>query len=379
MEDDWSYLLFDTLMNKILNGKQSVQEPIKLYNLSQTKTNNISFLNHLLMYESVNKGNLLECLFKIYNQFIEKIDELKENKNILNMVNMVSDEWYSPNNCGCNHGLSDNFFDDYYKGLTGKNNLKVVCEKCIDDSHKNEKIPFESFLRKESPNDRLLNSGIIMSKEVLELLERNLSETEKMLEFFKNFNTSFYIDLAIKHKPLYFQLNGIRDETIPDNIHLIFSNFLNIHNLLYKQLVQHHNHLKEEISEVKNSSESVNDRKKQIDLANSILEKKRVIKELPFNVGDEVIYKGRERVKVFDIDRNVPKDESPIIYIEFRDGKKRDTPHINLSVIPPEESDEDDDTYHTADDDEMGGLLYGGGVNDVTGAEKISKKLINFF
>ena len=70
MEDDWSYLLFDTLMNKILNGKQSVQEPIKLYNLSQTKTNNISFLNHLLMYESVNKGNLLECLFKIYNQFI---------------------------------------------------------------------------------------------------------------------------------------------------------------------------------------------------------------------------------------------------------------------------------------------------------------------
>ena len=52
----WSYLLFDTLINKILNGKQSVQEPIRLYNLSQTKTNNISFLNHLLMYESVNKG-----------------------------------------------------------------------------------------------------------------------------------------------------------------------------------------------------------------------------------------------------------------------------------------------------------------------------------
>ena len=47
MEDEWSYLLFDTLMSKILNGHQSVQEPIRLYNLSQTKTNNISFLNHL--------------------------------------------------------------------------------------------------------------------------------------------------------------------------------------------------------------------------------------------------------------------------------------------------------------------------------------------
>jgi hypothetical protein len=379
MKDEWSYLLFDTLINKILNGKQSVQEPIRIYNLSQTKTNNISFLNHLLMYESVNKGNLLECLFKIYDKFIEKIEELKQNKNILNMVDMVGDEWYGPKNCGCNYGMGDNFFDDYYNGVMGKRNLKIVCKKCIDDSHKNDKIPFESFLRRESPNDRLLKSGIIMSKEVLELLERNLSETEKLLEFFKNFNTSFYIDLAIKHKPLYFQLNGIRDESIPDNIHLIFSNFLNIHNLLYKQLVQHRNHLKGEITGVKTSSESVNDRKKQIDLANSILEQKRVIKELPFNVGDEVIYKGRERVNVFDIDRNVPKDEPPIIYVEFRDGQKRDTPHINLSVIPPEDPEEDDDTYHTAENDEMESLLYGGGDNDVKGAEKISKKIINFF
>ena len=27
-----AYLLFDTLMSKILNGHQSVQEPIRLYN-----------------------------------------------------------------------------------------------------------------------------------------------------------------------------------------------------------------------------------------------------------------------------------------------------------------------------------------------------------
>ena len=80
MEDEWSYLLFDTLMSKILNGHQSVQEPIRLYNLSQTKTNNISFLNHLLMYENVHKDNLLETLFDIYNRFIEKIDELKKTK-----------------------------------------------------------------------------------------------------------------------------------------------------------------------------------------------------------------------------------------------------------------------------------------------------------
>ena len=383
MEDEWSYLLFDTLMSKILNGKQSVQEPIQLYNLSQTKTNNISFLNHLLMYENINKGNLLESLFEIYDKFIEKIEKLKQNKNILNMVDMIGDEWYGPTNCECNYGMGDNFFVDYYEGITGKEGLKNVCEKFNDFGKNDRKIPYDSFIRRESPNDVLLEDGISMSKEVLELLERNLSETEKLLEFFKNFNKSFYIDLSIKHKPLYFQLNGYRDESIPDNIHLIFSNFLNIHNLLHKQIIQHHNNLKDEISELKTTSESLNDRKKEIEFANSILEKKRIIKEIPFNIGDKVIYKGREKVKIFDIDRNVPKDESPIIYIEFSDGRKRDTPFSNLSMINESSDDEynESDEEYDADESEyeMSNLLYGGGVNNITNGDKISKKITNFF
>ena len=247
MEDEWSYLLFDTLINKILNGKQSVQEPIQLYNLSHTKTNNISFLNHLLMYENIGADNLLECLFNIYNQFLEKIEELKENKNIYNMINMVGDEWYNEGGCecGCQLPIKKDFFKNYSDAMRGKEKLGGICEDCIKHSHQKQEIPYESFIRKESPNDRILDSGIILSKNVLENLQHNLEETEKLIDFFKNFNTSFYIDLAIKHKPLYFQLNGIRDESIPDNIHLIFSNFLNIHNLLFKQVIQHHNSLKE--------------------------------------------------------------------------------------------------------------------------------------
>ena len=54
-----------------------------------------------------------------------------------------------------------------------------------------------------------------------------------------------------------------------DNIHLIFSNFLNIHNLLYKQVVQHHNGLKNIIAEVQNSSSDVHNRKKEIRFSKS--------------------------------------------------------------------------------------------------------------
>lgn len=383
MEDEWSYLLFDTLMSKILNGHQSVQEPIRLYNLHQTKTNNISFLNHLLMYENVQKDNLLETLFDVYNRFIEKIDELKNKKSILNMMTMVNDEWYNKDSCDCHLPIKKNFFEGYQRAVGGKKKLTVVCEDCIEQTHGNKKIPYESFIRKQSPTDRLLDSGIILSGSVLKDLQDNLSETEKMLVFFKNFDRSFFIDLSIKHKPLYFQLNGVRDESIPDNIHLIFSNFLNIHNLLYKQFVQHHNSLKEMISEVQTTSSDVHNRKKEIDLANKILEQRRVIKDCPFKVGDDALYKGRDRVKVFDIDRNVPEGEEPIIYIEMMDGKKRDTPLMNLSMIPDdpsedegEESEEgDEDTFYSLD--ESGELMLGGG--EVKGAERVSQKLINSF
>ena len=380
MEDEWSYLLFDTLINKILNGKQSVQEPIQLYNLSHTKTNNISFLNHLLMYENIGSDNLLECLLGIYNQFLEKIEELKGNKNIENMINMVGDEWYNEGGCecGCQLPINKDFFKQYNDAVRGKEKLGGICEDCIKHSHLKQEIPYESFIRKESPNDRLLDSGILLSKNVLENLQHNLEETEKLIDFFKNINTSFYIDLAINHKPLYFQLNGVRDESIPDNIHLIFSNFLNIHNLLHKQVIQHHNLLKGMISQVQGDSDSVNQRKKEIELANSILEQKRIIKDLPYNVGDSVLYKGGEIVKVYDIDRNVAEDEEPIIYIEFRNGGKRDTPAINLSLIPHEE---EEDNIVSSVNDEEDHFLYGGDgtIKDISGAEKISEKLKSSF
>ena len=159
------------------------------------------------MYENIGADNLLECLFNIYNQFLEKIEELKENKNIYNMINMVGDEWYNEGGCecGCQLPIKKDFFKNYSDAMRGKEKLGGICEECIKHSDQKQEIPYESFIRKESPNDRVLDSGIILSKNVLETLQHNLEETEKLIDFFKNFNTSFYIDLAIKHKQLYFK------------------------------------------------------------------------------------------------------------------------------------------------------------------------------
>ena len=110
-----------------------------------------------------------------------------------------------------------------------------------------------------------------------------------------------------------------------------------------------------------------------------------VAKTLLAEGGVQNLYKGNEIVTVFDIDRNVPEGEEPIIYIEMIDGKKRDTPLMNLSMIPDDpsedeydednEDDEDDDTFYSLDD--SGELMLGGG--EIKGAEKVSQKLINSF
>ena len=72
MDNTWSYIDFQLLLDSILNGKTSIQDPITLYNQSHSQMNNISFLSHLMVYENINKENLLEILFSIYSSFKKK-------------------------------------------------------------------------------------------------------------------------------------------------------------------------------------------------------------------------------------------------------------------------------------------------------------------
>ena len=77
------------------------------------------------------------------------------------------------------------FFEGYQNAIKNKNKLIVICESCIDQTHGHQKIPYESTIRKQSPTDRLLDSGIILSGSVLKDLQDNLSETEKIIRFFQ--------------------------------------------------------------------------------------------------------------------------------------------------------------------------------------------------
>ena len=67
-------------------------------------------------------------------------------------------------------------------------------------------------------------------------LHKKIIDISAIIELFKNFHIEVFIDLSIKHKSLYMRLNP-NETDIPDNIHIIYSNFVHIHNLLYKHTV----------------------------------------------------------------------------------------------------------------------------------------------
>ena len=278
MDNEWSYIDFKKLMESILIGNTSVQDPITINNLKNSQTNNISFLTHLLKYDNITKDNLLENLFKIYGHFTSKIEALKKNKAIFEMMKRVNNEWYLNDTLSLSTPMNNNFFNSLNKIKTEYGDLCIVCKEAMLDSEKRKKHPLEGLLHGEDMYERELKGSNILCNKMLEKLKNNMEETEKIILFFKNFNIPLYIDLSIKHRPLYYQLTQ-GDNNIPLNIHRIFSNFVHIHNLLFKQIIQHYRSLKDIVSDVE---DKMNDVKKESYAFWQQTKNKKILDKLPY-------------------------------------------------------------------------------------------------
>ena len=257
----WSYIDFEVLINSIFDGSRSIQEPITIYDTSHIESNNISFLSHLLSYENITIDNLLDNLFKIYCMFLKEINTLNKNEGIINMVHLLESEWYLTED---QMNLKEPFNKAYFKL---KNHLMekhkevcTLCHKSIEESEKRKVYPIENNLQDEEPSLRLLRNSQNQCKELLVNMNQHLEETEEKIKLLNDLNLTLFIDLAMKHRPLYFQLNenNISNEDIPYNIHRIYSNFIYIHNLLYKQTIQYYHYLKGMIKTLNEELKNVN-------------------------------------------------------------------------------------------------------------------------
>ena len=241
--DDVKLLNFQSLMKKIINGDLSIQDPLNIHNKRLDTLSKVSFLNHLLNYKNIDKENILEVLFKIYLMFQDHIEKLKTNQTIQVMLERINNEWYNPDNLyTINIPLSYGFFDmskyvksKYLDSYDVCNKIDQLCkiETNISFNEDNLTHPLEPHL----------DSGISNCEDTIKEIKKIIETIEKLLDYLKTFDLYQFIDLSIKHKSLYLKLNEKEDDDIPTNIHVIFSNFIYIHNLFYKQTLHYYHHI----------------------------------------------------------------------------------------------------------------------------------------
>tara|TARA_Y100000389_G_scaffold200559_1_gene241245 strand:+ start:459 stop:1415 length:957 start_codon:yes stop_codon:yes gene_type:complete len=255
MSDNWVIIDFQDLMKSILNGNRLIQEPISISNKRRDTVSKISFLNMLLSYNNVNKDNLLDVLSNIYYRFHNRIDQLKENDIVQHMMDCINQEWYDPEYMFVfDFPFSRDFFE---KNKDNKVKYDSSCKICNQIKHLStieNNIPLKIEKHGEHPLDKHFHKGIDLCKTTIEFMKENLIEIESIIKSMKKIDMTQFIDLSIKHKALYLKLSGKDedDDSIPENIHHIFSNYYHIHNLLLKQLIQYFHyvsHLLEQLEE----------------------------------------------------------------------------------------------------------------------------------
>ena len=117
-----------------------------------------------------------------------------------------------------------------------------------------------------NPLDKHFLTSINTCNESIEYIENNLDDIKKIIDTLRKQDMTQFMDLSIKHKSLYLKLSNKSedDETIPENIHHIFSNYYHIHNLLLKQLIQYYHHTNTFLNELKERCQSMENLKQNI-------------------------------------------------------------------------------------------------------------------
>jgi len=235
MEEQWDIMDFKTLLYKIKLGEISIQEPIHIHNKTHDIQQKISFLDYLLKYKNIHKQNIFLTLTNIYAVFCSYLDEITENETISEMKYRIFKEWYHQED----NSLSTHI--NQYGGDMRQTELLVdQANKSFDNvnhlSHIEENLPVHINLSSKYPLTKEFTEAIQFCKKTTTHLHNKIIDISAIIELFKNFNIEVFIDLSIKHKALYMRLNP-NETDIPDNIHIIYSNFVHIHNLLYKHTV----------------------------------------------------------------------------------------------------------------------------------------------
>lgn len=235
------------LIEKCSSGEINIHLPIKLKNKSQNTLHYISFLKHILyLCQENTSDNLLKILFTIKSKIEKEYNNSIKNGYFNKCIERTIEEWSLDLNT---KKLFDNTKDTYNYNNFLKNNKNY--NELIFNINGLENI----IHQKNNQYDDDIKDSILLVLENTEDYINNIKEdSDKLIVIINNIEPKYnYLitDLSTKSKDVYMEyveeniknasffeslISNKSDAEIPDNINVMFLNYIIVINMLKKEL-----------------------------------------------------------------------------------------------------------------------------------------------
>lgn len=228
------FLELKLLVKEMIEGKIQINKPLVITSSDRTKSEELSFLSHVLKYNGVKKETMFVFLNEILEVFNKEMNKLMRNRNVQRYIDGIKGEW---------DDLSDILFKDLFSEDQVKlmesvlENINELCRRFKEINTSVESNNVTDVVEEADLVDRM-DTFVKSIREFNENTEEIMEQLDRYEGNLNKLNTCVLLDLSMKNKKLYLEFNGItEDRSIPENIHNIFLNYLLILNLIKKQIV----------------------------------------------------------------------------------------------------------------------------------------------
>lgn len=228
------FLELKLLVKEMIEGKIQINKPLVITSSDRTKSEELSFLSHVLKYNGVKKETMFVFLNEILEVFNREMNKLMRNRNVQRYIDGIKGEW---------DDLSDILFKDLFSEDQVKlmesvlENINELCRRFKEINITVESNNVTDVVEEADLVDRM-DTFVKSIKEFNENTEEIMEQLDRYEGNLNKLNTCVLLDLSMKNKKLYLEFNGItEDRSIPENIHNVFLNYLLILNLIKKQII----------------------------------------------------------------------------------------------------------------------------------------------
>lgn len=228
------FLELKLLVKEMIEGKIQINKPLVITSSDRTKSEELSFLSHVLKYNDVKKETMFVFLNEILEVFNKEMNKLMRNRNVQRYIDGVKGEW---------DDLSDILFKDLFTEDQVKlmenilENINELCRRFKEINTTVESNNVTDVVEEDDLVDRM-DTFVKSIREFNENTEEIMEQLDRYEGNLNKLNTCVLLDLSMKNKKLYLEFNGVtEDRGIPENIQNVFLNYLLILNLIKKQIV----------------------------------------------------------------------------------------------------------------------------------------------